>query len=878
MVEVIQGEQHRYFKYDSLGRLIRVKQPEQEVNTPALDLADNYNTSGKWTAKFTYDLTGNVLTATDANGTVITNAYDKANRVITKSYSNEPNGQTTPSVSYFYDGKCSAVQTAACFAPQSPNYAKGKLTQVKSSVSETRYTSFDNLGRLLQMEQRTPVTGETIANAVPRVSSYQYNFAGALVEETYPSGRVVKNEFEADGDLSRIYGKASTPNAVERTYANGFSYTPDGKIQRLRLGNGRWESAKFNERLQVTELALGTSDGDGSLWKLGYEYGEIENGSVNQAKNTGNIARQTLSFTGLTNPLIQTYKYDSLYRLTEAKEVSGANQTWKESFSYDRYGNRIGKEKFVGTTQIVNDNKTHPTINPNTNRFNTGQGYSYDKNGNLIDDAEGRTFIFNGENKQRFVVQSGNNVGEYFYDGEGNRVKKKVYEADGITVKEETVFVYSSGKLVAEYSTKPLPQNPTTNWTVTDQLGSPRVIVNSLGEVVSRRDFLPFGEEAISNIGERPTALKYGTTDSVRQKFTGYQKDDETGLDFAEARMYENRHGRFTAVDPLLASGNSAYPQSFNRYLYVQNNPITGTDPTGMCGGQGQPQCPTIYNGNVYTNANQTNFNDEQNDQFPYTFTGSTPFIAPKTGQHFLVTTFGWMEVIPGQPVNTDGIREMINGFGSAADDKINGMGKAAFNMGAETLNATTNPLGGLGELIGSPNPLRISPLTYNNPREAGWGFITTAGVIVGTGRASAVFRGGAPSLSIGSRAGSGGAGRTANKFNIFGEGEAGNYLDVSTNIANAKGRPLTSSFSFGSADRIFIRNAPVNGENTISEILRLSRPGTRVTYMGPSQGQLNYLQNALGNRATMLYQRTWTTTRGQNPFETTITTFRIIE
>lgn len=95
------------------------------------------------------------------------------------------------------------------------------------------------------MEQRTPVSGETIANATPRVSSYQYNFAGALVEETYPSGRVVKNEFEADGDLSRIYGKANA-NAVERTYANGFSYTADGKIQRLRLGNGRWESAKFN--------------------------------------------------------------------------------------------------------------------------------------------------------------------------------------------------------------------------------------------------------------------------------------------------------------------------------------------------------------------------------------------------------------------------------------------------------------------------------------------------------------------------------------------------------------------------------------------------------------------------------------------------------
>jgi RHS repeat-associated protein len=55
----------------------------------------------------------------------------------------------------------------------------------------------------------------------------------------------------------------------------------------------------------------------------------------------------------------------------------------------------------------------------------------------------------------------------------------------------------------------------------------------------------------------RTSAQKYGQTDRVRQKFTGYQKDDETGLDFAEARMYQNLYGRFSAVDPLLASGKS---------------------------------------------------------------------------------------------------------------------------------------------------------------------------------------------------------------------------------------------------------------------------------------------------------------------------------
>ncbi|MEQ1763638.1 MAG: RHS repeat-associated core domain-containing protein [Pyrinomonadaceae bacterium] len=570
MVEVTQGVQRRWFKYDSLGRLIRVRQPEQEVNT-ALNLADSFNTSGQWTAGFTYDVLGNVLTATDANGTMITNTYDRAGRVKTRSYSGEPQNQTpTPPVSFYYDGKGLA-------ATQNPNYAKGKLTKVTSSVSATEYQLFDNLGRMTQMSQITDGTSYT--------SKYTYNFAGALVEEEYPSGRKVKNEFESDGDISRIYGKAN-PNAPERTYANTFSYTPDGRIEKLRLGNGLWEKAKFNSRLQVTEMAVGNGVNSGNLWKLGYEYGEIDAyGIVDTAKNTGNVARQTLSFSGLTHPFVQTYKYDSRYRLTEARETSNSAQTWKQNFSFDRYGNRLTHDKFAGATQLSLSVPEHPSIETETNRLSSGQGFTFDANGNLIVDAENRSFTFNGDNKQTVVRNlnitpppqdpDANVIGRYFYDGEGKRIKK-------VSATETTVFVHSAGKLIAEYSTATPPSNPTTSWTVTDQLGSPRVIVNSLGAVVSRRDFMPFGEELDADETYRKTLDKYGQNDSVRQKFTGYQNDKETGLDFAEARMYQNLHGRFTAVDPLLASGKSVNPQTFNRYVYVTNNPLLYTDPTGL--------------------------------------------------------------------------------------------------------------------------------------------------------------------------------------------------------------------------------------------------------------------------------------------------------
>jgi RHS repeat-associated protein len=553
MVRVQQGAQNRYFLYDSLGRLLRVKQPEQEANT-GLAFTDPLSGNSNWSAGFTYDLMGNVLTATDAKGTVVQNDYDKAGRVKTRSYTNEPSGITTPPVDYFYDGK--GLSGTA-------NFAKGKLTKVSSSVSETRYTNFDNFGRVLSSEQ---ITG---GQAYP--TSYKYNMSGALTEETYPSGEVVRSFLESDGDLSRI--------AVSgHTHASDFSYTATGKIASLRLGNGRWETGKLNEREQVTEIMLGTAINDGSLWKVKYEYGELNtDGSVNTSKNTGNIAKQTTSFSGLSSNLVQTYKYDALNRLTEAKEPTGpSTNNWVQTFGFDRFGNRtsFNQTGFAGITQT-------PSIDANTNRFAASQGYSYDKNGNIVSDPAdgGRSFVFNGDNKQTQVYKNGVTppVGTYSYDGAGKRVKK-------VSNTETTIFVYdAAGKLIAEYSSQ-ISQDPTISYTATDRLGSPRAITDKQGNIVSRRDFMPFGEDLNSGVGNRSTNLKYSAAgaDQLRKRFTGYEKDIETGLDFAEARYYNNANGRFTAVDPLLASGISANPQTFNRYIYTLNNPLIYTDPTGL--------------------------------------------------------------------------------------------------------------------------------------------------------------------------------------------------------------------------------------------------------------------------------------------------------
>ncbi|HBB88169.1 MAG TPA: hypothetical protein DC047_11180 [Blastocatellia bacterium] len=126
----------------------------------------------------------------------------------------------------------------------------------------------------------------------------------------------------------------------------------------------------------------------------------------------------------------------------------------------------------------------------------------------------------------------------------------------------------------------------TVQWLVADQLGTPRMIFDETGSLANtkRHDYLPFGEELMA--AGRATTPGYGAYDGVRQKFTQYERDAETELDYAHARYYGSTQGRFTGPDPYNGSVNIQDPQSLNRYSYVQNNPLTFTDPSGLSLGE----------------------------------------------------------------------------------------------------------------------------------------------------------------------------------------------------------------------------------------------------------------------------------------------------
>jgi RHS repeat-associated protein len=452
--------------------------------------------------------------------------------------------------------------------------------------------SFDIFGRLLTHRQTTDGTNYDTA--------YAYNLGGALTEETYPSGRVVRNVLDANGDLAKVQSKKNSTSGSLYNYAFNFAYNAAGAVTSMELGNGRFESITFNSRLQPTQIALGTTTTSASsydLLKLNYDYGTTA--------NNGNVQSQTITVptVGSNNGFVavQNYSYDSLNRLKDATENvtptgGSSSQSWKQTFTFDRYGNRnFDQANTTMPASFANPAVTNPTISTSNNRI-TSSGWTYDAAGNTLTDAIGQKFTYDGENKQTEVKNSSNaTIGQYWYDGDGKRVKKLVPSTG-----ETTIFVYdAAGKQIAEYSTIVASvEDAKVAYLTNDHLGSPRINTDRDGNVTSRHDYHPFGEEILTS--QRTTGLNY-VNDTVRKQFTGYERDNESELDFAQARMFASQLGRFSAADPYnvvlekqsaenKSDANSVFqnylqkPQVWNRYAYVMNNPYKFNDPSGEDG------------------------------------------------------------------------------------------------------------------------------------------------------------------------------------------------------------------------------------------------------------------------------------------------------
>jgi RHS repeat-associated protein len=126
----------------------------------------------------------------------------------------------------------------------------------------------------------------------------------------------------------------------------------------------------------------------------------------------------------------------------------------------------------------------------------------------------------------------------------------------------ETLYIYGPGGIVAMCEDR-----QTTSFLLKDHLGSLRVALNEENQPVAVFHYLPFGSLLPDN-DNVPEAIK-----RFRYLYTGQEYDEEIGLYNYRARLYDSDLGRFLTPDP-----KREFPSP---YVYVNNNPLSFTDPTG---------------------------------------------------------------------------------------------------------------------------------------------------------------------------------------------------------------------------------------------------------------------------------------------------------
>lgn len=558
LVHVSQGSspvQNRYFKYDGLGRLTYEHQVEQAA---AFSLSDPVTGHSDWSRKLIYDetigsvtYTGLLTTVYDARNVQTQFRYDNIDRVYQVTYSDG-----TPTITNNYD------QARTNYFNR--GHLSEALTAASGSIPATgQLYNFDLMGRVVNQDQT--VGAQTYSMA------YSYNLSDDLISQTYPSGRVVNYDYDAAARLSQTSSGATV-------YASQFDYTSSsGSLKAMTLGSGAVESYVYNSRLQLQSVDLARNGTQ--VQHYDYKYGVYNpaTNTVDLTKNNGQIA-QIEGFIGQTKQWQQSFVYDNVGRLSSAREFRGDNsqQSYLVNYDYDVFGNRYQKQAQNGGnpfTQVwVEDNQ----IDKTTNRLSSG--VTYDNAGNITVDSKfrNRKFAYDANNRQK---QSKNlddtNAIDSVFDAGGQRVGTMV--SGSLT----SVLVYDApGKLVAEYNSS--TSNGGTQYIFSDQQGSPRVVAGPQGTVISRHDYLPFGEDALNAVGMRASVSGYGGTEAARQKYANMETNEATGMAHTLWREYDALSARWTAPDPYKGSMDTSIPQSLNRYTYVNNDPINKVDPTGL--------------------------------------------------------------------------------------------------------------------------------------------------------------------------------------------------------------------------------------------------------------------------------------------------------
>jgi RHS repeat-associated protein len=447
--------------------------------------------------------------------------------------------------------------------------AVGSFTVNSTIPSAATEYSYDAMGRVVQTMTCTPMncgTGQGF------VMNYAYDLGGDLTT-LVSSGTTVQyspadSPIDAAGRVTKVEGASGDgPLSPLVTIDPSNGYWPTGAVRKITYGNNLTESSVYNNQGQPCRISVNSSGALLSNCSDAVAAGNVQDFSMSYgSSDNGNIAGFAAS--GQQN-FNRSYTYDSLNRL-QTMSAPG-DQCSGLSWTVDAWTNRTAQTTTGGSCYS-------PQVSVDSNNRLSGAPYQYDAAGNLLNDGN-HSYTYDAEN--RVTQVDGGNTATYVYDATGKRIEKIVGGSDSqylydIAGRVNTVFgngafqrmyAYLNGQQVGEFF------NGTVYFISTDHLGSTRLLTGLDGSVQESDDYYPYGEP-----------ITTGTQSLL--KFTGKERDTESGLDNFGARYYGSSMGRFMTPDWAARPTTVPYaefgdPQSLNLYGYVRSDPITRADADG---------------------------------------------------------------------------------------------------------------------------------------------------------------------------------------------------------------------------------------------------------------------------------------------------------
>jgi len=564
--------------YDGQGNLTSLTNAELETTTftyTARGQVETITDPLLRVTRFAYDVQGNLASATNPAGETVTRIYDGANRLAelvdslnrTTRFAYDSLDRLTEVrdaalglTRYAYDANDNLLSvTDPNGNPVERNLydLRNRLKQRTDAKNQTTAYDYDGVGNLVRLTDRKG-----------QATAYAYDALNRLTQVTDPDGRLTAYAYDLAGNLARITDSVSGDLLMSYDAMNRLTevVSPQGTIQYAYDAIGR----RTSRTLSGGEATAYAYDRANRLKSV-----TLRGRSATYAYDAAGRLTEKV----LPNGIRGTYQYDAADRVTSiAYAKTDGTPLETVAYAYDAAGQRSAKTLGGPGLAETPFAATYDEANRLTSLTLGGEVFSlaYDANGNLISKSgpvSGTTTYGWSARNQLTSLSGPAGSASFRYDALGRRIEKTV---NGVT----SGFLYDGAQAVAELKGNALDTLYHTGLALDEVLaryaptGNKTLLADALMSVIAQTDDTQAAVNfyAYSAYGEAATL---GSDEGNPLQYTG-RENDGTGLYYYRARYYDPVLKRFISEDPIGIEGG------INLYSYVDNNPLSYTDPFGL--------------------------------------------------------------------------------------------------------------------------------------------------------------------------------------------------------------------------------------------------------------------------------------------------------